>query len=298
MKHTLLLMLLLAMGQVGCAEELDPPSLIERVRVLGARVEVEGRPDEATPRPGEQVKVTWVMAAPGDVPPVGWAFTLCQGQSLACTGEPLAIVQGQGAPEFVLKIPEQVEGSELTLYGQICTASDPLIDAATGQPGCSMGGDGTTASVAIRLQGGAAGNLNLNPSLNGLMWFDDVVWNASAETCDGLPKVAAGTKKHRVRIATVGSDRQVFEALTGDPPALKTLREHLQISQFTTAGKFNRSFSFVESDEGDAPITEFTWDAPELKEVPEAGMVVRFTFVVRDLRGGLGSSGRSACVTR
>lgn len=302
MKRTLLLTVLLAAGGAGCAEEMDPPSLIERTRVLGAQLEVEGKPGQSMPRPGEKVTVSWLMTAPDELPAVGWAFALCRAQNaqaLSCRGEPLTVFQGQDVPRFTVTVPplDQLAGAgALVLFGQICTASEPIMDETTGRPGCTRDGDGTTASVAIPVQLGDDGNAN--PGAPGPLWFDGGTW-ASEQECGGLPKVVAGTKAHRLRFETSGSDRERYQALVGDPPALRDLRERLQVSQFTTAGEFNRSFSSIEADDGsERPVTELEWDAPLAADVPDEGMVVRFTFVARDLRGGVSTTTRALCVTR
>ena len=146
----------------ACAPEMDPVSLVEKTRVIGARVEVEGAPERSTPRPGETVTVSWLMTSPDDMPsampPLGWAFLLCPGASggddLGCVGEPLTVYQGKDRPNVQVSIParELLGGArELVLFGRICTASEPLVDPA-GRPACTDRGDGTTAAVSIRLE--------------------------------------------------------------------------------------------------------------------------------------------------
>lgn len=300
MNRTLLLTVLVALGGAGCAEEQDPASLIEKPRVLGARIDVLDRPGQASPKPGETVTVTWLMAAPGELPPIGWAFALCRARdaaALACGGEPFATVQGHDAPELRLAIPAAEtlgDARELVLFGRICAASDPILVETTGEPACTGGGDGTTVSVAIPLQREQG---NAHPRFEGPLSFAGMPW-ATGTACDQLPRVFVGTKDHVIRIETSAADRETYEATLGDPPRPTPVRERLQISQFTTAGELNRSFSFVEADDpSDAPTVEMKWDAPLAKDVPAAGMLVRFTFVARDLRGGLAATTRAVCVT-
>jgi hypothetical protein len=72
------------------------------------------------------------------------------------------------------------------------------------------------------------------------------------------------------------------------------VRETLQISQFTTDGELDHSYNFVEaSDESAVNDLEVKWDAPEVAPVDGR---VRFTFVARDLRGGVGYAARTVCV--
>ncbi len=44
---------------------------------VGARIEVEGAPDRASPLPGETADVTWLVTSPDATPPLGWAFAVC-----------------------------------------------------------------------------------------------------------------------------------------------------------------------------------------------------------------------------
>ena len=107
----------------------------------------------------------------------------------------------------------------------------------------------------------------------------------------------ADSKGNIIRIEATGVERERYQAMAGDPPAPVERREWLQISHFTTAGELDRSITAVEAeDPRESPSVEMKWDAPELAEVPAEGRVVRFTFVVRDMRGGVDWLGRSLCV--
>jgi len=300
-----------AASAAGCVPEQDPPSLIETTRLLGARVEVVGAPERATPRPGETVKVTWLVTAPGPMPPLGWAFAFCPGvsTSLDCAGQPYTLVQGQDQPSLTVQVPEAADlGATrlLVLDGRVCESSDPVFDPASGRPSCTMGGDGTTASVAIPLDLDTAGSEpNQNPSLAGSpATFDGAAWDAAgggdpADACAGLPVVTAGTKDHALTLGTLSADRETYTSLAGDPPMQVSARERLEISQFATAGKLAHAFAWVEAeDQTQDPAVEMKWDAPKPEDVPAEGLVVTFTFVERDLRGGVDWTTRAACVTR
>jgi hypothetical protein len=288
----------------GCAPEMDPPSLVEKTRVIGARVEVAGEPERATPRPGETARVSWLVTAPAEVPALGWAFALCPGgAAVESCDEPLAVFQGHDrAPAVELTVPaaEALGGArELVLFGRICSASEPTLDPATGEPGCTMRGDGTTAIVTIPLE--AATGTNHNPSFVGRsVAFDGQPWDGSEATdCAGLPSVKAATEDHVLRVETDASDRERYTAMVGDPPVPTARREALQISQFTTAGKLERSYSAVEATDTTArPAFEVKWKAPDADQVPDGGLVVRFTFVARDLRGGAAWTSRLVCVKK
>ena len=83
-------------------------------------------------------------------------------------------------------------------------------------------------------------------------------------------------------------DRQTYVA--GDT----TAREELQISQFTTAGELGQSFLVVEASNQDPwNDLESKWDAPETMT---ADGRVHFTFVARDMRGGVNLTTRTVCL--
>ena len=155
----------------GCGPTFDPASLIDTTRVVGARVEVEGAPDRAMPRPGETANVTWLVTSPEATPPLSWAFAVCTPgtvggkASLGCESTPLALFEGTASPpRIAIPVPTTAvlgSATSLILYGEICSGLDsrPTFDPQSGVPSCT-GGGGTTASVSIRLQLGDEANHN------------------------------------------------------------------------------------------------------------------------------------------
>jgi hypothetical protein len=289
----------------GCGPDFDPPSLIEKTRVLGARVEVAGAPERASPRPGETATVTWLVTAPGDLPSLGWAFALCvpgAAGTLGCAHEPLSTYQGiDTPPRLSIDIPAADllgTGTSVILYGRICASSAPEFDPRSGYPACTSGGEGTTASVTIRLQGGGEDG-NHNPTADRALQFDGQPWPASlpgGDPCATGPRVSAASENHRIALTTLGTDRESYSSVRGDPPVPTLLRESLQLSQFTTAGNLKNPYSFVEADDPAVESTaEVNWNAPEAREVMAEAPVV-FTFVIRDSRGGTDWTTRTACV--
>ena len=64
--------------------------------------------------------------------------------------------------------------------------------------------------------------------------------------------------------------------------------EALQLSVFATAGSFDSQFSGVLArDTSPATEMKLLWTPPAASEVPAGGRLVRFVFVLRDLRGGI-----------
>jgi hypothetical protein len=294
----------------GCGPTFDPASLIETTRVVGARIEVEGTPDRASPTPGETANVTWLVTSPDVVPPLAWTFVACvPGTSagldpVACLDAPLASFDGTSAPPRIsIAVPSEAAlggATGVQVFGQICPGpgSTPTFDAQTGVSGCT-GGRGTTVSIDIPLQVGA--DANHNPVADRAFTFDGQTWpalTAGDDPCAVGPRVAAGTEDHVIGNTTDGTDREAYTIVLGDPPVPTLARERLQISQFTTAGKLKSQFSFVEATDVRPQTTvDVTWDAPETGEVP-TGSVVTFTFVTRDERGGADWTTRALCVTQ
>jgi hypothetical protein len=307
-KNTLLLGIAGVLFLAGCGPTFDPASLITDTRVVGARLEVEGAPDRASPAPGETVNVTWLVAAPGVAPPLGWAFAVCgagAGSATACLEAPLARFQGTTSPPRIsFAVPaEAVLGgaTSLSLRGGVCAgaASTPQFDPRSGLAICSNGGHGTTIALDVPVQRGGAANHN--PTADRAFTLDGAAWPAPAaapDPCAQGPRVAAGSKDHVIGNLTAGIDREAYVVAVGAPPVMIPARESLQISQFTTAGKLEGQFSFVEAaDENVTTTVDVDWDAPEAADVPPAGEAVTFTFVVRDDRGGADWTTRTLCVT-
>lgn len=313
MTTTIKTMLLLGLSGflfiTGCGPTFDPASLITNTRVVGARIEVEGAPDRASPLPGETVNVTWLVTSPDVTPPLGWTFAVCAPgtgtSSAACLAAPLVRFDGTATPPRIsIPIPTGAvlgAATSLTLDGAICAGADsmPQFDSQTGLASCSNGRRSTTVSLDIPLQLGD--EANHNPIADRAFTFDGEAWpapTAADDPCVQGPRVAAGSKDHVIGNTTDGSDREPYTVVMGDPPVATLTRESLQISQFTTAGKLNSQFSFVEAtDDNATTIVDVTWDAPPVGELPSAGAVVTFTFVVRDDRGGTDWTSRSLCVT-
>ena len=296
--------LLLATVVTGCGPDFDPSSLIEKTRVIGARVEVEGAPERAAPAPGETATVTWLMTAPAAIPPLGWAFALCAPNALgnlSCDQAPLDLYQGsENPPRVAFVVPgSDVLGSarSLILYGRICVASAPTFDAQSGLPGCTDAGDGTTAAVSVKLED--ADYPNHNPVADHGFTFDGQPWapDAGGDPCAAGSRVKAGTDEHVIGMVSDGADRESYTALAGYPAVPTALREALQISEFTTAGKLKPGRSFIEAaDVAPQTTSEVKWTTPKPEDVT-AAQAVTFTFVVRDDRGGVDWTTRSVCVT-
>lgn len=280
--------LALSLAGTGCMEEFDPASLVVDTRVLGAQVTVDGDPTRSTPAPGETVTVDWLVTAPAEIPALAWGFAICTApQSCTLAG------QGSGLPmRFAWTVPaDGTVGASARIVGQVCEGG--ILTLADGQPTCSGGRKGISVTQDIVIA--QAGVTNRIPDLAARPFsFDGGAWNPGA-SCEGLPAVALGSKGHKLGVNVLAEDRETFETMDGDPPALVSKRETLQISNFSPAGKLDRTFSYVEANVTDAAtLVEVTWDAPDT--MPTTGALVPFIFVARDGRGGLAAVTRSVCL--
>ncbi|HVZ75510.1 MAG TPA: hypothetical protein VHJ20_24220 [Polyangia bacterium] len=292
---------------IGCNTNFDPPSEIEGTRVVGARVEVMGAPERASPAPGETATVTWFVTAPAATPPLQWAFALCLPAplgALGCDGVPLATFTGADSPpRTTFTVPSAASlgtNTHLVLYGRICSNAAPTFDPEIGIPSCAGGGEGTTTSLSILVEPAASADANHNPTADHGFTFDGQPWPAlasGADPCVTSPKIPAGSDAHQIGLSAVGTDRERYTAMFGDPPVPTPERESLQFSLFSTSGKLKSPFIFVEAADPSATTAlAMKWTAPKLGEVT-APKPITFTFVLRDDRGGTDWTTRAACVT-
>lgn len=298
----------------ACAEELPPGSLIERPRVLGARVAAAGDPMRSSPLPGEELSIEWVVAAPDVMPTFGWSFAACVATMAGgCLAPPFAVTDGSGAaPVTSLTAPATLgDGDGVLILGVICADGEPAA-GTDGLPTCS-GGAPSQTNVALLVPLASADEANRRPTLDSdAARLDDLAWNdiGDAEPAlhgcgtlgetPSLPHVVvpqgADAPELTIAIATRSTDRESYTAIAGDPPSPRELRETLQLSSYATAGELSTQFSFIEADdEAEVPTAELTWTAPAFETLPPDGLRVRFTFVLRDGRGGLDATTRAVC---
>jgi hypothetical protein len=286
------LVFVLALGAVACDDPLTRVDLIANLRVLGARVEVEGDPGRASPAPGESASLRWLVAAPTRDPELGWAFAICNaappGSSLpSCAGEPFqtssADVPVTGEPRLDFTVPSDIEGDALAVFGTVCSRSAPTFD---GDQFSCEGGGGREVALDFLLE--KNGTTNTNPILAPDALLLDGTAIPEGIDCGALPAVGKGSK-HTLSLTLSESDRDPIEQTASSEPP----KEELQLSHFTTAGKLESSFTVFEAEDTDLRAG-VSWTAP--KSAP-ADALVRFYFVVRDLRGGSDWIERAVCVS-
>jgi len=306
MKHfNIKLMSIAAWLLFSACDSFDPGYLIEDTRVLGARVEVEGEPARASPEPGESVQITWITASPTGQPTFSWAFVACiqsQAGLAKCAEDPVALTQGKGAvPGLRLTVPSKralADADTIQVLGVICEGGSPAF-AEDGTTTCE-GKSKKTHRVQLDVQVSRDAQANLNPVLgDARLELDGETWKAdTADVSEGecrsneeLPQVKANGHTVKVALELGAKAREVYLDRKG-----RRVPETLQISHFVTDGELEGQFSFVESkDPATRPKVVLDWDAPDAKSVPDEGEVVRFVFVVRDLRGGVAVTERALC---
>lgn len=299
----------------GCNNDLPVASVLERTRVLGARVEVAADPGRAAVSPGEAAQVSWIVAGLSAPTTLDWAFALCTtaATGATCAEAPQPIAAGSGTPVLVpFTTPDTATlGNDLLplMLGEVCADGTLGVDPNSGLGTCTgagASGTSTTFVVPVTPDGETP---NRHPALgNDVIEIGGVAWDPATATaatagaaCDassGLPIVTATAAGHEavkqeIRIVSDGDDRETFVPAGKAVAAL----EELQISNFTTAGKFESSYAaiFATDTRPDADVT-VKWEPPAAAAVIGGGEVVMFHFVVRDVRGGLDVTSRALCV--
>lgn len=298
-----LLSTVLSLCAVGCDDPLEPLERIEDLRVLGARVEVDGEPERAAPGPGESARVRWLVAAPEPSPALGWALAACVATPSnvgipSCHSAPFASVSSATAepsvPELLLRVPagvDTVEFPRIAVLGSICEGALP--DGAPEKSRCPQGVQGTEVSLEFELA--RPMDVNSNPRFGETpIFFDGSEWPAleavpAACVSSDLPQVTAGSGSHDVELGIAASARDALPKVGELDPS----HESLVVSHFSTAGELARAFSTLGSDTTSTEM-RVPWAAP--KEAPPEGLTVRFWFVLRDLRGGSDFIERALCV--
>ncbi len=293
--------LLLAASGWACDDPLKKNELVEEPRVLGARIEVEGEPERAAPFPGESVNVRFLVAAPELEPALGFALVACRSVEAnvglpACWSAPFAeserLEPEPGAPAMRFELPEPEPGASKTrllVKGVICPNGAPRV---SDDPGRCASGD-RSLPVSLEAELASDGDANLNPSFAAATLSFDGESLPEAELSgdcagSGLLEVS-GKSKHQIRFEFPDSARDpVPQANDYDPD-----RESLLVSHFSSGGELARAFSPIPYDRPEISA-EVEWTAPDSNGA--SGVLVRFWFVVRDLRGGSDFVERAVCV--
>lgn len=327
---------------IACGDSFVPAWLVTDLRVVGARVEVDGQPERARPEPGDDIQVSVLVIDQGAKPSeemgvpaltpelLQWAFVACIPQATligppicgtiiepceGCDGQPPA--DPLAFPLIGFQVPDQAkldaaEANSVLLQGVICAGGPPAEDSIlrfilgeTDQinPCEDPDDEGRFVSVLIPIESSPE-DPNLNPevstvSLNGRSWpppyNEGVPRTAPREGC--APDLEALSPEDRAAHPKAGDPPSSINLFV-TPQSLQsyvlddvTLTEELQVSWLTDGGDLERTFSFI-TDPANSVLTQ--WGP--FTGVPEDGVLVRFTFVIRDGRGGTDWRERGLCI--
>jgi hypothetical protein len=271
----------LAVFFLGCEDPLKPAERIDEPRVLGVRVSTVTA--DATLVPGEPASAQVLLAGPTGALAAQLAYRLClavdsQRGVPYCDGEAFAegTLDASAAIDFQVP-PSLAPGARLALLGAACTSGEPAL--AENPRDFSCGGLATPLRFSFDAWT-LADEVNANPDLSAAFVTlggegVELVEASASPRCDAADafEVAAGAA-------------HLLELDLGE--GARESRETLQVSHFSTAGDYERQFSFVGPEQ--APRLSLTWQAPV-----EVGPVTQF-LVVRDGRGGVSWLTWSLCV--
>lgn len=289
----------LALSSSACGDPLVSVERIASLRALGARVEIDGDAGRAAPFPGESAAVRFFVAAPELTPSFGYGLVVCEAvpgdvNPPTCAGEPFASTYTEpasAAPELTFSVPEGIAAdARVAVLGVLCEGEAPRTDSVP--PACGDESVEHRVSLAIGLPGDSEPNRNPAFSDDAISFDGEPLVAAmpvEGPCADlGFLELAAGSK-HTFSVALTEDDRDPLPAHDGVGPS----RESLQVSHFSTGGELDRAFSYVSGDDGELSV-DVDWKAPGRAE--DGGQLVRFFFVVRDLRGGSAFTERALCV--
>lgn len=279
----------------GCDDSINKGWLIDKPRVLGARVEAANDPERASLRAGEAGTVTWLVTAPRPAPQA-WAFATCAPPDgnfpdVRCVGPVLSSGHGEAEGPFItMGVVYPPELPSVLMLAAFCEGGAPSLDAGTFTATC---GDGSRPLLASATLFSDAAGTNRNPSIAAdAVRVDDQVLGPGASGKDpcaaGEPAVRPGIEPHVIY-------RFVPEQIEA-APSMPDARESLLFSSFTDTGAFDRQYAVYVPEDAASIEARVAWETPAPEQVPAAGVAAHLTFVLRDGRGGTSFALRSVCV--
>ncbi|MEZ5980610.1 MAG: hypothetical protein R3F34_20705 [Planctomycetota bacterium] len=277
---------LVAIGAVAaCEDSIHGGWLVDRPRVLGARVSAVADANRAALVPGERARVEWLVASPEGPPRLAWTFAVCNAPDglfarPRCERAVVASGSGESSSELItteLAVPpaQALAGArELLVLAAFCSDGAPTLDPRAFTATCASG-DALLASVLARVDGA-----NANPPAPAVRLGDvPLAPDERGEGCDVAHKVAPGAAVDVVHVFG-GAVREPGESVT--------------LSTIVTGGELDRQYSTFDAEEAAPKEVRVAWKAPE--DVPAAGRVVRLYALLRDDRGGASFARFSVCV--
>lgn len=273
---------------LGCADPLKEAQRLEEPRVLGVRVATPT--DQASLNPGEGATFEVLLAGPTGGLTARLAYELCEAAESThgvpfCAGPVFAQGTVSTAGPTAFEVPAATkQEARLALLGAVCFDSEPRLSPKPLDWSCS----GAESPLGLSFDATTSGNtfVNANPDLSelsvtigGLSIPLEAAETAPA-CADGTPELSAGPHDVRMQLGEGASDPRTDGGQGSS--------EALQLSQFSTRGKFASQFGFV--DPGQEPAATLEWDGSGV-----SGPVKQY-LVVRDGRGGVSWASWTLCL--
>lgn len=269
----------------SCGDPIKFAQDLDEARVLGVRV--EGERGFASAQPGEELSVALLVAGPDGPLMTEVAIVVCEAADSArgvpfCEGEEYArqTTDEDAALELSLDVPKQAKNEQrLAVLGVACERGTPEIAADPLDFSC-------TEDEARPLR----------------FSFDAQVLNAPENKNPDLSRMLVSFDGEEVELEAISQQPDCAEAIEvsaegvyqvemnlGEEARQQELTETLQLSHFSTAGRYERHFSVLYP-EPEPSETVLEWEASS-----EPGPVKHY-LVVRDDGGGVSWTSWSVCV--
>lgn len=268
---------------VACGDPLKYAQTLEETRVIGVRV--EGPEGRAALAAGEPARLEVLLAGPGGPQDVVLAYVVCPAIDSArgvpqCGDEPYQLGETGSAslPTFSFDTPETAsEGQRVALLAVACQNGQASLQEDPLNWACDEGEE-----RALRFSFDfevLSDSLNQNPDLSELQ----LSYNGEAIDVDSLDEPADCDEA-----PAIGSQIQHQLSIDlGQGARQAELDELLQVSLFSTSGRFERQFTILDPEE--SLRFELEWDASDSAEA------VKNYLVVRDDSGGVSWASWSIC---
>ncbi len=279
---SILVCTVVGLNTIACGDPLKYPQDLDEARILGVRVATEG--GLAWPGRGDVGHVSILTAGPSGPVDLRGAYQSCVALKSSwgvpqCSETMLAEGEfpASSNPGFEFDGVALGEDERVAIIGVLCESGDPMLDGPSEDWGCS------DASRALRFsfESGSSAIDNTIPTLDGtrISYDGDPIelveqdMESELPSCDDAYRLEPG-KTIEVRIELA--------------PEVRDEGEVLQISHYSTAGRFERQFSILDPDEDLLVDLEFVTNE-------ETGPL-RSYLVVRDEAGGTNWITWDACI--
>jgi len=300
----------------GCADPLPEITDVEGPRILAVTVRVVGDGERASPASGESVHVELVVADDGPRLPRTFAMVVCTPYATdldvgrcetVLPGGTISGTSDATGPRFDIALPDAAffgQATELLVHGAVCADGDLANDLSLenfpetfdhDNPCAAPQDVGEYVVFRIPLEGTSPNHVPVVDSLrlDGDPWTADAPVDAPRDGCiaNGLPLVTADSLEHTIELQLSPMSREAYATDDGVQSF-----ERPVAAFHATEGDFTGAYAFF-TDDAPREIAYRARDDRDPSEIPADGRLARFTFVVRDGRGGTTAVTRALCLT-